>query len=117
MSVIKFLLSSIFIDGVWVHKYWHCHRLPHRSFKLDGRQFHVCSRCTGLIMGAPFGVILVGVGFSFWYWFIPAITVFLVDGLTQLWGWRTSNNFIRFLSGFTVSLFFFTFLIYIIRTI
>src|SRR5947209_6439354 len=28
-----------------------CHQIPERSFHLDGHQFAVCSRCTGLYAG------------------------------------------------------------------
>jgi uncharacterized membrane protein len=34
-----------------------CHQRPERSFHLDGHQLPVCSRCTGLYLAAPFGVI------------------------------------------------------------
>lgn len=34
-----------------------CHQLPDRSFFLDGRQFPVCARCTGLYVSG-----LVGLG-------------------------------------------------------
>lgn len=121
MRTLKFrpqsLLSKIFIDGVWLHKYWHCHRLPERSFSLQGRQFHVCARCTGLICGAPVGVGLAVLTPAAWGLFLPALLILLMDGFTQLVGWRTSNNILRLLTGLSVSSLFFTYLLHILRTI
>lgn len=33
-----------------------CHRIPERSFFLDGRQFPLCARCTGTFLGAVVGL-------------------------------------------------------------
>lgn len=33
-----------------------CHRIPERSFFLDGRQMPLCARCTGTFLGAMLGV-------------------------------------------------------------
>src|SRR6185503_6067541 len=34
-----------------------CHQIPERSFQLAGRQFAVCSRCTGLYAGFAFATL------------------------------------------------------------
>ena len=34
-----------------------CHQRPERSFFLDGHQFPVCARCTGLYLSAAMGII------------------------------------------------------------
>ena len=34
-----------------------CHRIPERSFFLDGRQLPLCARCTGTFLGAMLGLI------------------------------------------------------------
>jgi uncharacterized membrane protein len=34
-----------------------CHQRPERSFFLDGHQFPVCARCTGLYLSAAVGII------------------------------------------------------------
>ena len=34
-----------------------CHQIPERSFHLAGRQFAVCSRCTGLYAGFAFATL------------------------------------------------------------
>lgn len=35
-----------------------CHQLPERSYFIDGHQFAVCSRCTGLYAGFAFTLLL-----------------------------------------------------------
>lgn len=35
-----------------------CHQLPERSYFLDGHQFAVCSRCTGIYAGFAFTLLL-----------------------------------------------------------
>lgn len=44
-------LEFIFLAGSVV-----CHQLPDRSFFLDGRQFPVCARCTGLYLSGLAGL-------------------------------------------------------------
>lgn len=90
----------LFVDSVWLHRFWGCHRIPERCFFIRGRQFHVCARCTGLITGLPSSVLLLPL-----YEFAPALFCFfasalITDGLTQFLEWRTSNNALRFLTGF-----------------
>ena len=34
-----------------------CHQRPERSFFLDGHQFPVCARCTGLYLSAAAGIL------------------------------------------------------------
>ncbi len=36
-----------------------CHQDPHRSFHLSGHAFAVCSRCSALLFGGVFGLLLV----------------------------------------------------------
>lgn len=81
-----------------------CHRKPERSFFIRGHQFPVCARCTG------FYIALV-LYFAYAYFFfvdysfslILIACLFLVptiiDGTTQLIGYRQSNNALRFFTG------------------
>ena len=81
-----------------------CHRKPERSFFIKGYQFPVCARCTG------FYISLV-IYFTYTYYFFvdynPVLIIIavlllmptLVDGLTQLFEYRESNNLLRFITG------------------
>ncbi len=102
--LLNWAVVAVFVDGVWIHRWWHCHCIPERSFSVDGRQFHVCSRCTGII---------VGLSLSWSLLLTPQLAAALalifglalsVDGLTQLAGLRRSNNLLRFLTGFGTAL-------------
>lgn len=81
-----------------------CHKKPERTFKIGNWYFPICSRCTGLLFGAlmyfislflypyqyPISSFLIGIIF---------IIPILWDGVTQLFGFRVSNNFLRFTTG------------------
>jgi uncharacterized membrane protein len=78
-----------------------CHRRPDRSFTILGYKSPLCSRCTGLLLGF-FGFIWLGL----FQVHIPAMAVILlmvptvIDGVSQLAGFRESNNLTRLLTGF-----------------
>lgn len=81
-----------------------CHRKPERSFFFRGHQFPVCARCTG------FYIALV-LYFIYTYYFyvdynplLLTIAVLLlvpagIDGTTQLFELRESNNILRLITG------------------
>jgi uncharacterized membrane protein len=86
-----------------------CHHLPHRTFNIWGYYFPVCSRCTGLYMGAILFYIY-SIFFSINYSvfilllaFIGLIPMF-IDGLTQYLDYRESNNALRFITGFAAGI-------------
>jgi uncharacterized membrane protein len=77
-----------------------CHRDPSRSIWFFGLERFFCARCCGIIFGFGMGLLLRLAQFS-----IP-VTIFvlfilplIVDGTIQLFGFRESNNLIRFLTG------------------
>ncbi len=82
----------------WVH----CHRKPERSFFYKGKQFPVCARCTGIHIGyVAYPLLLFKV-----IWFSFPITILLIlptaiDGLTQAYFNRESNNWLRAITGLT----------------
>jgi len=92
-------LEALFVDSVWLHRLWHCHRNPARSFFIQNRQFHVCARCTGLIAG----LILCPTCFWFRASIAPFFLGFLIanalDCTTQLAGLRVSHNWLRLILG------------------
>lgn len=80
-----------------------CHRKPERSFFINDYQFPVCARCTGFYITLVLYFVyilllcrLLSIFNSFGYCFlIPAV----IDGTTQLFSFRESNNTLRFLTG------------------
>lgn len=82
-----------------------CHRRPERSFFIRGHQFPVCSRCTGLIVGAAFFAIYSFIMPFTYDWNILYVSIllqipYIVDGFTQYLHLRQSNNMLRFVTGF-----------------
>ena len=81
-----------------------CHRLPDRTFKVRNWYFPVCARCTGFYIGAFSYFIYV------YYFYVDYTSILillallmiiptLLDGLTQLFGFRNSNNVLRLFTG------------------
>ncbi|MCQ2559196.1 MAG: DUF2085 domain-containing protein [Clostridia bacterium] len=76
-----------------------CHQRADRSFSLQGWQFPVCARCTGVLLGQFIAL------FSFWFyrpsWLLLGLfcALMLVDWLVQRLGWRESTNWRRLLTG------------------
>lgn len=77
-----------------------CHQKPERSFFWKGKQFPVCARCTGIYLGYlsfplfNFEVIAL----SNWVCVLLAAPT-IIDGLTQAFCNRESNNVIRLITG------------------
>lgn len=77
-----------------------CHQIPNRSFHYKCKQFPVCARCTGILLGyctIPlfyFGIIKTPV-------IIIAIIIIplIIDSITQYSGLRESNNTLRLITG------------------
>jgi len=111
MSLLHHLFQKIaiwlFVDSVWLHKYWGCHRLSDRSFFVRGRQFHICARCTGLFVGLPCSLLLLPWREESAYVFGVFAFLLVADGLTQFIRWRVSNNRLRFFTGFGTAVTFF----------
>ena len=81
-----------------------CHRLPDRTFNIRGHKFPVCARCTGFYIAA-FSYFTY-VYFFYVQYTIPLILIaFLmliptfIDGFTQLFNLRESNNILRLFTG------------------
>ena len=81
-----------------------CHRIPERTFNIRGHYFPVCSRCTGFYIAAFSYFIFV---YYFYVQYTPILILLailmiipaLLDGFTQLIGFRQSNNILRLLTG------------------
>lgn len=77
-----------------------CHHRPDRSIRFLGLENYFCSRCLGIIFGILIGILLLvfGIYLSFIIALISIIPLIL-DGLSQLFGYRESNNIIRLFTG------------------
>jgi uncharacterized membrane protein len=104
LSLIDNLLTRLFVDSVALHRFWHCHRLPERSFFVRGRQFHVCARCTGILIGLIFCFLLVPFRPMLPMVFLMSSIALIIDWGTQFVGLRKSNNGLRFVTGLAVGL-------------
>ena len=81
-----------------------CHRKPERSFFFRGHQFPVCARCTGFYIALVLYFI-----YTYYYYvdynpLLLTIAVLLllpagIDGTTQLFELRESNNILRLITG------------------
>lgn len=81
-----------------------CHRIPNRTFQIKGHYFPVCSRCTGFYIGAFSYFIYVYLFYVEYTFSILLIAILMlipafIDGSTQFFGFRESNNVLRFITG------------------
>lgn len=76
-----------------------CHRMKERSFPQKG--FNIfCSRCMGILIGGVIGIISLLFSIRVPFLFSGLILIpLIVDGVTQAFFERESNNSIRFITG------------------
>lgn len=90
------MLSALYI---WLPRIFGCHCRSDRSFHYKGRQFPLCARCTGELVGLIICCIL------FWFWkpelplSIILMIPLIIDGFVQLWTKYESTNIRRFITG------------------
>lgn len=77
-----------------------CHKIPERSFFYRGKQFPICARCTGILVGYIFGIIYIVIS-KRPHIILEALMMIpiAIDGLGQLYGHWESNNTRRFVTG------------------
>lgn len=83
-----------------------CDQIPSHSFFISGYQICLCARCLAIYSTILFaGLVLAGVrqarripAITWWMWLL-AILPLALDGGTQFFGWRESNNGLRVLTG------------------
>lgn len=84
----------------WIPIIFGCHQRSDRSFFYHGKQFPICARCTGELVGIIVAVIS---GFFFRLPLLLSLVILipmLIDGLIQLLTSYESNNIKRFITGF-----------------
>ena len=100
MDIVEKILTKLFIDNLYIHYFFRCHNMPNRSFFIKGRQFHICARCTGIFFGIIFFPLLILFPVKIISIYIIFATSFItIDGLTQFFKLRESNNFLRLITG------------------
>lgn len=87
-----------------------CHQIPERSFHLEGHQFAVCSRCTGLYAGLAVATLIYPLARSLQRtdtparrWLILATLPLVIDfalGYFSIW---QNTHLSRFLTGALLS--------------
>ncbi len=76
-----------------------CHRIPERCLHIKGKPMPICARCFAILLGYLFvPIAMVFTSIPLWLPILLSIPM-LVDGFTQKWHWRRSNNFLRFTTG------------------
>lgn len=76
-----------------------CHQLPERSFFLFGRQFPVCARCTGLVVGYISAIPLSHILHPNLILAVSFCTLMLFDWYFQWLGILQSTNARRVVTG------------------
>lgn len=84
----------------WLPIFFGCHCRSDRSLYYRGKQFPICARCTGELIGILVSFVL------FWFW-RPTLTSaiimlipLIIDGFVQRLTSYESNNFKRMITGF-----------------
>lgn len=83
----------------WLPRIFGCHCKAERSFFYKGKQFPICARCTGELVG----ILLSSVVCIFYRLCAPACILLMIpmiiDGFVQMFTKYESNNRRRFLTG------------------
>lgn len=94
-----------------------CHARPDRSFFFRGKQFPICARCTGELVGMIAGIpITILCGVPEFRYVILLMVPMVFDGFLQLLTPYESGNIRRLLTGIVFGVAFIFFLIYFHRT-
>ncbi|MEA3322494.1 MAG: DUF2085 domain-containing protein [Bacillota bacterium] len=93
-----------YFDAVITLRFFPCHRKKERSLVIRGKQFPMCYRCMSILLGylAVVPLLWLAADVSFIKLFVVGVLLnfpMVIDGYTQLRGWRVSNNFLRSLTG------------------
>ena len=77
-----------------------CHRIPERSFFLDGRQFPLCARCTGTFLGAVVGLAAMLLLRRHRASRLPSVPILGILVLfVGLWAFDGLNSYLTFFPG------------------
>lgn len=103
--------------GKFLRIFFGCHARPDRSFYFRGKQFPICARCTGELIGMLGGVVIaVCFGYPSFGMVCLMMLPLVVDGFTQRLTAYESNNLRRLWTGILFGIAFIFMLIYFHRT-
>ena len=87
--------------GFFLKIFFGCHSLPARSFFWKGKQFPICARCTGELVGMLLECFFYALlkWYASWGWCIVFTMPLVIDGVLQLKTKWFSNNPLRFFTG------------------
>lgn len=91
----KVLYEKLMLMG----KQYGCHQISKRSFYIFGKQFPVCARCTGGIIGNLIAYILFFIYVFPISIYMLGCAVIFSDWLIQYLGIKESTNIRRFFTG------------------
>lgn len=77
-----------------------CHQRADRSLFIKGKQFPVCARCTGALIGYIFGALLFSVIEIPWWLSLIFCAILFLDWYIQYIGVLPSSNVRRIITGF-----------------
>jgi uncharacterized membrane protein len=89
-----------------------CHQIPERCFKINNEPMQLCARCFGFYLGLIIGLCLPFIFIDIFEIRITTLLAILLlgvapmalDGITQLFRLRSSNNNLRFVTGIIAGL-------------
>jgi uncharacterized membrane protein len=94
------LPPSTFLGKADVVGYAICHRIPERSFFLNGRQLPLCARCTGTFLGAVLGLLAMLLYGRRRASLLPSVPILaLLVVFTGMWGFDGLNSYLTFFPG------------------
>ncbi|WP_404428479.1 DUF2085 domain-containing protein [Sutcliffiella horikoshii] len=93
-----------YIHAVITLRFFPCHKRKDRSLVIGGRQFPMCYRCMSILLGyfAVIPLLWLAADIAFFKMVLLGILLnipMVVDGYSQVRGWRVSNNFLRIFTG------------------
>lgn len=91
------LENSLLLDGGDWTGYAVCHRITERSFTIDGRQFPLCARCTGMYLGASLVFLVMWLAGRLRRALLPPFPLLLaLLGFIGLMGLDGINSYLHF---------------------
>jgi len=91
------LVHSHALDGADWLGYAICHRITERSFMINGRQFPLCARCTGMYLGAFLVFLVLWLAGRLRWSLLPPFPILLtLIGFVGLMGIDGVNSYLHF---------------------